>query len=182
MRQSKHDRVIVTNVLRQLLIIVCEQSQVENGKNVGFRIGDEVVYFNDLPASWETSDTVVAEAIDLGFGIGAQSAKADTLVSYLDTTHRELVEGLSDAIATAQNELAESLVETVAKSAECTASGRGIDATGSCVGLPWVVATDVRTACTRAESGALRHVAEVGGLQVCTDSKWMQVQAHDFGR
>jgi hypothetical protein len=156
--------------------------QVQDGKKVGYRVGDNVVYFDDLPASWETSDTMVVEAIKFGYEMGAQSPNAQGLVAYLNTTQRKQIEGLTAEMAATKDGLADTLAEAVADSAKCTASGRGVDADGNCVGVSWVVATDAEAECTVANSGALRHAPDAGGLQICSDAAWSPVAPPDLGR
>ena len=78
---------------------------VEDGKKVGYQIGEQTKYFADLPAGWEGADAMVLQALRVGYQMGTQSPSAQGLVSYINTTQTEKMDALAETVEKAADDL-----------------------------------------------------------------------------
>jgi hypothetical protein len=140
------------------------------------------MYFDELPAGWESADAMVLQALRVGFQMGTQSPSAQGLVQYINTTQAEKIADLQGSIEEATDGLKSSVEEAFASGEACTAKGFGsID--GECVALPWVV-TSKEPECTDDNAGALRYAVDDGGLLVCAGANagWTAVSPPAEGK
>eukprot|EP00039_Didymoeca_costata_P018907 m.335475 g.335475 ORF g.335475 m.335475 type:complete len:491 (-) comp17604_c0_seq1:79-1551(-) len=70
---------------------------VEDGKNVGYKIGDDIVYFKDLPMQLKDSADASVYSMVLGYNLGQGASRTSDLLDYMKDVLTKRVENVESA-------------------------------------------------------------------------------------
>ena len=128
---------------------------VEDGKDVGYQIGDDVVYFSDLPSDLAGHSDASVYAMQIGFAIGRQYSGSTALLDYIKND-------LTDKIDSSSTVLRAEIKEQATAQTALAAKVDGVDAVVAKAAKDAAVQADALTAVVTAKNTELKKWVTTG--------------------
>lgn len=149
---------------------------VEGGKKVGYKVGGDTVYFNDLPKQYMAEDSKCFSALSIGYTLGQSSPSTVGITDLIKEKIDGSAKTLTAQMSTALDKTDKDMRKAVADFSACLAKGQS-QKNGKCVAAPWAVSSDSGLTCDATHDGSLKYDKTNTALLICVGStkKWTRV-------